>query len=426
MTDTPSPRALLRDLLDAALVAARPEDLVPGHLPVDVVGRLIVVGAGKAAAAMARAVETHWTGPLEGAVVTRHGQGADLARIEVLEAAHPIPDEASLAAARRMLTLVENATENDTVLCLISGGGSSLMEAPAEGLTLEDVRAVTRSLLASGASIDEMNCIRRHLSAVKGGRLAAAAHPARVLTLAISDVPGDRFLDIASGPTVADPTTSADALAIVERRGIVLPKAALAILEHAAAESIKPGDPRLDRAEIRLIASPALALAAAAAHAHGVGMTPLVLGDRIEGEAREVARAFAGIALAARERGTPVAAPAVILSGGETTVTLRTDRPGRGGRNAEFQLALALALAGTPGIHALAADTDGVDGSEEIAGAFVDPTTLERAEALGLDLAAALDRHDAHGAFERLDDACVTGPTDTNVNDFRAMLILPD
>lgn len=424
MTDL-APRALLRALLDAALVAARPEDCVAPHLPPDDGRRLIVVGAGKAATAMARAVEARWRGPLSGAVVTRRGQGARLDRIEVLEASHPVPDAASLAAGARMLALAAAAREGDTVLCLISGGGSALMEVPAEGLGLDDLVAVNRALLASGASIDEMNCVRRHLSRIKGGRLAAAAHPARVLALAISDVPGDRLLDVASGPTVADPTTAADALAIVARHRLPIPDAARAVLEHGGSETVAPGDPRLSTCETRLVASPAMALAAAAEAARGLGVAPLVLGDRIEGEAREVARAFAGIALSVRDHGAPIAPPAVILSGGETTVTLRHPEPGRGGRNAEFQLALAIALDGTAGLHALAADTDGVDGSEEIAGAFVDPTTLARARAAGLDPRAALARHDAHGFFEALGDGCVTGPTDTNVNDFRAILVLP-
>ncbi len=422
--DPADPRAVLRALFEATVAAARPELCVPAALPEARDGRLIVVGAGKAAAAMARAVEGAWTGPIGGAVVTRRGQALPCRHVEILEASHPVPDEASVAAARRMLALAEGAGPDDTVLCLISGGGSSLMVLPGEGLTLDDKRAVNRALLASGAGIGDMNCVRRHLSGIKGGRLAAAAHPARVITLAISDVPGDRFLDIASGPTVADPTTCRDALDVVERWAVDLPPAARALLESGRGESVKPGDPRLARAEARLIATPRLALAAASDRARALGLTPLMLGDRIEGEARDVARALAGIALAAADHGEPVKAPAVILSGGETTVTLRGT--GRGGRNVEFQLALALALQGRTGIYALAADTDGVDGVEEVAGAYLDPTTLTRAHALGLDPAAFLARNDAHAFFEALDDRLITGPTSTNVNDFRAMLLLPE
>ena len=420
-----APRRVLRALLDAALAAARPDDCLPPHLPADRDRPLIVVGAGKAAVAMARAVEAHWRGPLTGAVVTRRGQGERLSRIEVLEASHPVPDAASLAAGERMLALAEAAGPDDTVLCLISGGGSALMEALPDGLGLEDIARLNRGLLASGASIDEMNCVRRHLSRVKGGRLGAAVHPARLLTLAISDVPGDRFLDIASGPTVADPTGVADALAVLDRHRIDVTQAVRAVLASPRAESVKPGDARLAGAEIALVASPALALAAAAETARTLGLAPLVLGDRIEGEAREAARVFAGIALGLGEPVRARSAPTVILSGGETTVTLRGAAAGRGGRNAEFQLALAIALNGTAGVHALAVDTDGVDGSEEIAGAFVDPTTLARALAEGLDARAALAGHDAHAFFEALGDGCVTGPTGTNVNDFRAQLVLP-
>ena len=421
------PRGVLRALLDAALAAARPEDCLPPHLPADRDRPLIVLGAGKAAVAMARAVEAHWRGPLTGAVVTRYGQGERLSRIEVMEAAHPVPDAAGLAAGRRLLALAQAAGPDDTVLCLISGGGSALMEVLPDGLDLEDIARLNRGLLASGASIDEMNCVRRHLSRVKGGRLAAAVHPARLLTLAISDVPGDRFLDIASGPTVADPTTVADAVAILERHRIDVPEAVAAVLASPQAESVKPGDARLARAEIVLVASPSLALAAAAEKARALGLAPLVLGDRIEGEAREAARVLAGLALGLDAPFAPRSTPTVILSGGETTVTLRgAVATGRGGRNAEFQLAFALASNGAVGLHALAVDTDAADGCEEIAGAFVDPTTLARARALGLDARAALAAHDAHAFFEALGDGCVTGPTGTNVNDFRAQLILPD
>ncbi|MBS1162293.1 MAG: Hydroxypyruvate reductase, partial [Burkholderiaceae bacterium] len=337
-------------------------------------------------------------------------------------AAHPVPDAAGLAAARRMLDVVRGLTADDLVLCLISGGGSALLPLPLDGLTLEHKQAVNRELLKSGASINEMNCVRRHLSAIKGGRLAAACHPARVLTLAISDVPGDDPINIASGPTVADPTTCIDALAIVRRYGIDLPPAVREVLESGRGESVKPGDPRLARAEIRLIATPQMALEAAAAVAREAGVTPLLLGDAIEGEAREVGKVMAGIARSAAQHGDPVAPPCVLLSGGETTVTVRGG--GRGGRNVEFLLALALALDGLPNVWAIAGDTDGVDGAEEVAGAIVAPDTLARARAQGIRAADRLADNDGHGFFAALGDQVITGPTLTNVNDFRALLVM--
>ncbi|MEQ8966058.1 MAG: glycerate kinase [Azospirillaceae bacterium] len=415
------PGAVLRGLFDAALAAVSPELCVPPALPEPGPGRTIVLGAGKAAAAMARTVEAHWPGALEGLVVTRYGHGVACERIAVVEAAHPVPDEAGIEAAARILDLARAAGPEDLVLCLISGGGSALLAAPAEGLTLADKRAVATALLRSGASIDEINAVRKHLSAIKGGRLAAAAAPARVVTLAISDVPGDDPATIASGPTVADPTTFDDALAVLSRYGIGEPAAVIDHLRAGAEETPKPGDPRLARAETRIVATAWTALAAAAEAARKAGLTPVVLGDAIEGEAREVARALAGIADSVARHGAPAAAPAVLISGGETTVTVRGQ--GRGGRNLEFLLGLGLALDGRAGIHALAADTDGIDGSEDNAGARLSPDTLARARAAGVDPAAALAGNDAHAVFEAAGDLIVTGPTRTNVNDFRAILV---
>ena len=419
-----SAQALLRRMFDAAVASAQPAHCVPPHLPTPQslgTGRLIVMGAGKASAAMARAVEDAWQGPLSGLVVTRYGYGVPCERIEIVEAAHPVPDAAGEKAAQRLLDLVATVREDDLVLCLISGGGSSLLPLAAPGLTLEDKQNLSRALLKSGATISEMNCVRRHLSAIKGGRLAAACHPARVLTLLISDVPGDNPMDIASGPTVPDPTTCEDALAIVRRYGIDVPPAVLHLLESGEGESVKPGDPRLARAETRIVAAPQQALEAAAQVAREAGYPAFILGDALEGEASDVGSVHAGIARQVAERGQPVPAPCVLLSGGETTVTVRGE--GRGGRNVEFLLALGVALNGHPGIHALAADTDGVDGQEEIAGAYLAPDTLERAWALGIKPRDALANNDGHGFFEALGDSVITGPTLTNVNDFRAILI---
>jgi glycerate 2-kinase len=416
-----TPRTLLRAMFDAAIGAASPALVLPRHLPAPPSGRTVVVGAGKAAAAMAQAVEQHWPGPLSGLVVTRYGHAVPCRRIEVVEARHPVPDAAGRAAAGRILASVEGLTEDDLVLCLISGGGSALLALPAPGLALEDKQAVTRELLRCGATIQEFNCVRKHLSAIKGGRLAAAAFPARVVTLAISDVPGDDPAVIASGPTVPDPTTSADALAILQRYAVSLPESIERHLAGAAAETPKPGDRHLARAETILIATPQDALEAAAAVARRAGVTPVILGNALEGEARDVALVHAGIARQIAGWGQPAPAPAVLLSGGETTVTIRGR--GRGGRNAEFLLALAVALNGHSGIHALAADTDGIDGSEDNAGAILGPDTLARAAGLGLNAKARLDDNDAYGFFSALDDLLVTGPTLTNVNDFRAVLV---
>ena len=415
-------RALLERLFRAAVAAADPALLVPKHLPAKPKGRTIVIGAGKASAAMARAFELAWDGPLEGLVVTRYGHAVPCERIEIVEASHPVPDAAGRAGAARMTKLVEGLTADDLVVALISGGGSALLAAPADGLTLEDKQEINRRLLKSGADIGEMNCVRKHLSAVKGGRLAAIAAPARVVTLLISDVPGDDPGVIASGPTVPDATTFAEARAILARYGIDGPKAVIDHLDRAADETPKPGDPVFAGNAVVMMATPQMALEAAAEVARGAGVTPIILSDCIEGESREVARVMAGIARSVRQYGTPLKAPAAILSGGETTVTVRGH--GRGGRNVEFLLALAVALNGAPGIHAVAGDTDGVDGLEEIAGAFVDPTTLERARASGVDTLTRFADNDGHGFFEALGDQLVTGPTLTNVNDFRAVLVL--
>jgi hydroxypyruvate reductase len=415
------PRRILRDMFDAAIAASQPALCVPSHLPAPPKGRLVVIGAGKASAAMARAVEDHWHGALTGLVVTRYGYAVPCQRIEIVEASHPVPDAAGEAAARRMLQLVQGLTPDDLVLCLISGGGSSLLPLPLPGLMLSDKQALNRALLASGASISEMNCVRRHLSGIKGGRLAAACHPAPVVNLLLSDVPGDDPIDIASGPTVPDPTTCADALDILRRYAVEVPPHVQSLLESGEGESVKPGHARLPATETRFIATPQLALEAAAKVAQCAGLAVHILGDAIEGEARDVAKTMAGIALQVSRRGQPFTAPCVLLSGGETTVTLRGK--GRGGRNVEFLLALAVALGGEPGVHALAGDTDGVDGQEEIAGALLAPDTLARAWAQGQHPRQSLDNNDGHGFFEALGDSVVTGPTLTNVNDFRAILI---
>jgi glycerate 2-kinase len=412
---------LLQALFAAAIAAASPALVLPRHLPPPPRGRTIVVGAGKAAAAMAQAVERHWHGTLSGLVVTRYGHAAPCRQIEVVEAGHPVPDAAGRDAAGRTLAAVQRLTADDLVLCLISGGGSALLTLPAPGVAFDEKQAVTRALLASGATIAEFNCVRKHLSAIKGGRLAAAAAPARLVALIISDVPGDDPAIIASGPTVPDPTTRQEARAILDRYRVPVPPSIRRHLASDAAETPKPDDPRLARAEWQLIATPQDALEAAAVLARRQGLTPVILGNAIEGEARNVALVHAGIARQVARHGQPAPAPAVLLSGGETTV--RVTGSGRGGRNAEFLLALALALGGEPRIHALAGDTDGIDGSEDNAGAIIRPDTLARAGLAGLDPAALLADNDAYRFFAGLDDLVVTGPTLTNVNDFRAILI---
>jgi len=461
------PPAFLRTLFDAAVAAADPARLLPGRLPPPPAGRTVVVGAGKAAASMAAAVEREWRGPFTGLVVTRYGHGLPCERIEVVEAAHPVPDPAGRAAAGRILELAEGLSADDLLICLISGGGSALLALPATGVTLEDKQIVNEALLRSGATIAEMNCVRKHLSAIKGGRLAAAAHPARVVTYLISDVPGDDPSVISSGPTVPDPTTFAEALEVLARYGIDGPGAVLEHLRRGAAgaaapagsvgpaglggahsapaETPKPGDPAFAADELVMLATAADALKAAAGCARAAGVTPLVLGDDLEGEARDLGGAHAALAISCAKGGEtalvglreavargaahlddPVffvpQAPLVLLSGGETTVTVRGS--GRGGRETEYLLGLALALDGHPAISALAGDTDGIDGSEDNAGALVTPDTLVRSRQAGVDPVAALAANDAYGLFAALGDLVVTGPTRTNVNDFRAVLIL--
>ena len=433
-------RDLLRVLFDAALAAADPARAILPYLPEPVAGRTVVMGAGKASAAMARAFEKAWptnkqAAPLEGLVVTRHGHGVPCERIRIVEASHPVPDAAGEQAARDILALAQGLGPEDRLVCLVSGGGSALLTLPASGLTLADKQGVTQALLRSGATIGEINTVRKHLSAIKGGRLAAAAAPARLVTLAISDVPGDDPAVIASGPTVPDPTTFADARAVLAKYGITEPKAVIAHLAEARDETPKPGDPVFANTRFELIASPQRALAAAAEAALARHITPIVLSDRVEGEARDVAAMHAAIAVQLRagqfrvghEIVTP---PAVLLSGGETTVTVQGK--GRGGRNSEFLLALAAALAkdpakdpgGSGGIYALACDTDGIDGTEDNAGAIVYPNTVARAASRGIAIKEALAGNDSYGFFAALGDLVVTGPTLTNVNDFRAILIL--
>ncbi len=414
-------KAFLRSLFDAAVAAAQPMKTLAGFLPSPPKGRTVVIGAGKASAEMARALEAHWTGPLTGLVVTRYGHGADTRSIEILEASHPVPDEAGADAARRIMALVHGLSADDLVVALISGGGSALLPMPFEGLSLADKQEVSKALLRSGATISEMNCVRRHLSGIKGGRLAIACAPARVVTLAISDVPGDAPVDIASGPTVADPSSCADARDIIRKYAIEVPARVGVVLSDDRSETPKPGDARLPFYEFHLIAAPQASLEAAAAVARQAGVTPYILGDSLEGEARDMGTVMAGIAHQVARRGQPFAAPCVLLSGGESTVTVRGT--GRGGRNVEFLLSLAIALAGRARIHAIAGDTDGVDGADEIAGAYVGPTTLERALAKRIIPADSLAANDGHGFFEALGDSVVTGPTLTNVNDFRAILI---
>jgi glycerate 2-kinase len=428
------PRPFLRSLFDAAVAAADPVRLLPDHLPPRPKGRTVVVGAGKAAARMARAVERNWKGPLDGLVVTRYGHGEPCERIGVMEAAHPLPDEAGREATTRILALVRGLSADDLVICLLSGGGSALLESPPADLTLDEIQTVGRALLRSGATIHDINCVRKHLSLVKGGRLAVAAHPARVSTFIISDVPGDDPSIIASGPTVPDPTTFAEALAILERFDITEPAAVLDHLRFGAAagerehgdrvagsETPKPGDVSFARDDVVVLATAHRSIDAAAATARAAGVEPVVLGYDIEGEARVLGRAHAELARQTASGAGPARPPCVVLSGGETTVTV-TGR-GRGGRNTEYLLSLATALDGAAGVSALAADTDGIDGTENNAGAFVVPDTLSRARAAGADPAAHLAANDAYGFFAATGDLLVTGPTRTNVNDFRAILI---
>ena len=433
------PVAFLRHLYKVAVARALPLHNTAAFLPSPpdpaTGGRTIVLGAGKAAGAMAQAVEAWWpvNAPLEGLVVTRYGHVPPRPtglkqRIEVVEASHPVPDAAGVLAAQRMLDMAQGLNKNDLVLCLISGGASALLTLPANLLTLAQKQAVNQALLNSGASISDMNCVRKHLSRIKGGRLAAACAPARVVTLAISDVPGDDPGVIGSGPTSPDATTCADALAVVQRYRIDLPTAVLDALRSGALETPKPGDAVFQGHELHLIATPQQSLEAAAEAARAAGLTAWILSDAMEGESREVGKVHAALARAVAQRGHPFARPCVILSGGETTVTIRPvqagEVKGRGGRAGEFCMGLAQALQGQPGVYALAADTDGIDGVEDNAGAQVAPDTLLRATALGMKIDQYLDRNDAYGYFSALGDLVVTGPTHTNVNDFRAILVL--
>lgn len=416
-----NPTKLLRQMFDAAIAAAQPNKSLAAYLPKPPKGRTIVVGCGKAAASMAKAVEDHWKAEISGLVVTRYGHNAPTQKIEVVEAAHPVPDLAGRVATERMLKMVQGLSADDLVLFLVSGGGSALLALPAPGLTLTDKQEINKALLKSGANISEMNSVRKHLSAVKGGRFAAACAPAKVVTLAISDIPGDDPAVIASGPTVADPTTFANALAILGKYRITEPQAVVNHLRAGGDETLKPGDPRLTRTEFHMVATPQMSLEAAAEVARKAGVTPVILGDAIEGESREVARVHAGIARQIRRHGQPAKAPCVLLSGGETTVTVHGH--GRGGRNTEFLLALAVVLNAETGIYALAGDTDGVDGTENNAGAVITPDSLARAAARSLDAKAMLADNDGYGFFSGLGDLVITGPTLTNVNDFRAILV---
>jgi hydroxypyruvate reductase len=415
-------RRFLTALFEAAVAAADPAKALAAHLPAKPKGRTVVVGFGKGAAQVGRAFETLWDGPIEGVVVTRYGYATPCERLTVLESAHPVPDAAGLVAAERLLATVSGLTPDDLVVALVCGGGSALLPAPPEGLTLADEAAVNAALLASGAPIAAMNAIRKHVSRIKGGRLAAAAHPARVVSLVVSDIPGDDPALVASGPTVPDRSGRADALAHVRRWRLDLPPAVLRWMESPAAEAPRPDDPRFARNETRVIASSAISLEAAAAAARARGIGAAILSDAIEGEAREVARVHGALAREVARRGRPFARPVVLLSGGETTVTLRA-AGGRGGRNGEFALSLSQDIEGLDAVTALAADTDGIDGSEDNAGAFVDGTTRARLRERGADAGALLAANDSWGAFALLGDLFVTGPTGTNVNDFRAILI---
>lgn len=412
------PKTLLRKLFDVAVDAAQPSLRVPGFLPSPPKGRTIVAGAGKAGAAMVQAVEANWDGPLEGLVITRYGHGLPTQQVEVVEASHPVPDAAGFAAAQRVNAIVQGLSEDDLVLFLISGGGSALMTAPAEGVSLEDKQAVNKALLACGAHIGEINCVRKHLSAIKGGRLAANAYPARRVALMISDVPGDQPSIIASGPTVVDPSTRMEALGVIEKYKLDVPSAVIDYLSSPASETPKKGDPRLADVENHVIAAPSQSLAAASAEAKKAGLKIIDLGDLVEGEARDVGREHARLAL---EIASSDHEPTLILSGGECTVTIAG--AGKGGPNTEYLMGMALELDGAKGIYALACDTDGIDGAMDNAGGLIDPTTLSRARAAGLDTAAMLEDNDAHAYFLSLDDLVVTGPSHTNVNDFRAVLI---
>lgn len=407
-------RFLLRGLFAAAVAAADPAIVVPPHLPAPPAGRTLVLAAGKAAGAMARAVEQNWPGAIEGIAVTRYGHGVECQRIEVIEAGHPLPDAAGQGAAARFLSAAARLGPDDLLLFLVSGGASALLVEPQPGLGLRDKQAINRALLEAGAPIAEINCLRKHLSAIKGGRLAAAAAPARVVTLAISDVPGDDPAVVGSGPTTADPTTCAEALAIADRYGVSLPDAARRTLEQGRWETVKPNDPRLARTDYVTVARPSGALAAAVARARALHLNVTNLGDALQGEARDLGAAHAELVRSQ--------APGVLISGGEATVTLSAPT-GTGGPNLEYLLSLAVALDGAPNVHAIACDTDGIDGFTNAAGAIIGPDTLTCARAVGIDPREMLAKHDSYEFFRRLGDLVVTGPTRTNVNDFRALLI---
>ncbi|EGE60495.1 hydroxypyruvate reductase protein [Rhizobium etli CNPAF512] len=421
MTITAAPRDFLKSLFDAAVRAADPLTGIKARLPEKPKGRTVVIGAGKGAAQMAQALESVWDGPLEGLVVTRYGYGCDTRHTEIIEAAHPVPDAAGLAAARRLMETVNQLTEDDLVIALVCGGGSALLPAPPKGLTLEDEIALNEMLLASGAPISAMNVVRKHLSTIKGGRLAAATK-ARVVSLIVSDIPGDNPAHVASGPTVPDSSTRHEALEIIRQYGLQLPQAALDHLNSPKADAPRPDDPVFSRHEHHIIASAGVSLEAAAAQAKEQGIEAAILSDAIEGESRDVALVHAAIAREVLGRDRPFSKPVVILSGGETTVTLR-DKGGKGGRNGEFALAMALAIDGQQDIHVLAADTDGIDGSEDNAGAFADGGTVKRLRTAGLDARRLLDGNDSYSGFAAVGDLFETGPTGTNVNDFRAILI---
>jgi len=421
-----NPQSFLTSVFEAAVAAADPQKTIRAHLPARPKGKTVVVGAGKGAAQMAAAFEKAWDGPLQGVVVTRYGYGAATSRIEVIEAAHPVPDENGLKAARRLLDTVSGLSEDDLVVALVCGGGSALLPAPADGLTLADEIAVNEALLASGAPISAMNAIRKHVSTIKGGRLAAAAWPAKVVSLIVSDIPGDIPALVASGPTVPDDAGRAEALAAIAAYGMKLPAAVMAHIETPASEAPKPADKKFARNEVHLIASAAVSLEAAAAEAKRQGIEAVILSDAIEGEAREVGAVHAAIAREVAARNRPFEKPVLILSGGETTVTLKAPvggTRGKGGRNSEFLLAFAIGIDGVEGIHALAADTDGIDGSEDNAGAFCDGATVARMRAAGVDAKAMLAGNNAWTAFNAVGDLFVPGPTGTNVNDLRAILV---
>ncbi|MER8763399.1 glycerate kinase [Mesorhizobium sp. M1006] len=415
------PKSFLISIFNAAVAAADPQRTIKDHLPARPKGRTIVIGAGKGSAQMAAAFEKVWDGPIEGLVVTRYGYGAACRRIEIIEAAHPVPDAAGLEASRRLLEKVQGLTADDLVVALISGGGSALLPSPAEGLTLANEIAVNEALLASGAPIAAMNTIRKHVSTIKGGRLAAAAYPAKVVSLVVSDIPGDNPALVASGPTVPDSGSREDALASIAAYDMKLPASVMAHINSPAADAPRVDDPRFSRNEVHLIASAGVSLEAAAAEARYQGIEAVILSDSIEGEAREVGGVHAAIAREVATRNRPFAKPVLILSGGETTVTLRAQ--GKGGRNSEFLLAFAIGISGMAGVHALAADTDGIDGSEDNAGAFADGSTVSRMHKAGIDAKAMLAGNNAWTAFNAVDDLFVPGPTGTNVNDLRAILI---